>query len=410
MAFAGTDMQRDRGIEDSPDLLQRDLLAVGEHRNDPSLVAAYCDGQLDLYRWLVDRGVVFEDVELSSGQSAPRSHRTDPVALVATLQAAALAGGASWEPGVRATDLLLDDSTVVGVRTSDGRRIGGRVVLATGGFSRNEELLGRYAPRQARARRVGGAGSTGDGLIMATDVGAGTRDFEFIKGTFGTHPSTGTDKHEISLAYYLGAVIVDRHGERFVDESISYKDIGDACLGLDDPLAFQIFDRTVFDAAPAGVPLFDQRSLLDRGLLLSAPSLDELAEQIGVPAAALDRTIGAYNAAIGNGDDAFGRTHLVEGTGELVALAEPPFYAFPSTTALIATYCGITIDAGARVRDSDGRPIPGLWAAGEITGGFHGTSYMTGSSLGKAASFGRTAGRGAAQDRYDMTRDKVGEQ
>ncbi len=395
-AFAGTPEQERRGIADTPERLAADLIEVGQGRNVPELVTAYAQGQRDLRDWLVERGLVIEDIELSSGQSAPRSHRGSVTALIGALRDRALALGVRLELDTRIDSLVLDGGRVVGV-VARGRRIAASgVILASGGFSRSEELLALYAPAQAGALRIGGAGNTGDGLVMATVAGAGARDFEHIKGTFGCYPVSAPTEHEILLAYYLGAIIVNLEGERFVDESISYKLLGDACLAQPGAVAFQLFDQGVFDSAPRAVPLFDPRPLLDEGLLVAAATLEELAEKIRIAPGTLRRTVEEYNASIGSGSDRFGRTHLVSGAGDAVQLSTAPYYAYRSTTALLATYCGITVDADARVTDEHGAAIPGLWAAGEIVGGFHGAAYMTGSSLGKASFFGRAAGRAAA--------------
>lgn len=396
-ALAGTALQRDLGIVDSPALLEADLLQVGGGANEADLVHAYSAGQPEFVGWLVDHGLQIDSVELSSGQSVARSHRADPRAFVETLQQQATDLGVGLRTGTPAIGLLTEHGRVTGVRTADEDLGAHAVVLATGGFSRSEDLMAHYAPSRSRALRIGGAGNTGDGLRMALEIGAGARDFEFVKGTFGTHPSTGTDKHEILLTYYVGAIVVNDRGQRFVDESISYKLIGDACLAQDNPIAVQVFDQSVLDRCPVDVPLFDPRPMIDRGLVLTAETLDELAALVDVPAGALQQTVASYNeVARGAAADPLGRTHLVQGSGELVPIERGPFYAFPSTSAMLATYCGLTVDPSARVLDTSGQPIPGLWAVGEVVGGFHGAAYMTGSSLGKAAFFGIVAGRDAA--------------
>lgn len=396
-ALAGTRFQRERGIEDDPSLLEADLLEVGEGANDVDLVHAYATGQNAFITWLVDHGLQIVDVELSSGQSVPRSHRANPQSFIDTLQQQALGLGVDIRTGTPVTEVTTEQGAVTGVRTAAEEILADAVVVATGGFSRSEELLDQYAPSQTRALRIGGEGNTGDGLRMALDLGAGARDFEFVKGTFGTHPSTGADKHELLLTYYLGAIIVNDRGERFVDESISYKLLGDACLAQDNSVAYQLFDQLVLDQSPVGVPLFDPRPMIDRDLVLVADTLDELAAIARLPTHSLRNTVSSYNdVARGTASDPLGRTNLVRSTGDLVPIEHPPFYAFPSTTALLATYCGLTVDTRARVLDTAGSPIPGLWAVGEVTGGFHGGAYMTGSSLGKAAFFGIVAGREAA--------------
>jgi fumarate reductase flavoprotein subunit len=232
---------------------------------------------------------------------------------------------------------------------------------------------------------------------MAWAIGAGMRDMGQIKGTFGTHPDTGPERHTIMLAFYLGAIIVNQAGRRFIDESVSYKLLGDACLQQPGHLAFQVLDQTVMDATTPGVPLFDFAPAVAAGTLLQADSLAGLAAACGIDAAALEDTVARYNAGIAAGrEPEFGRDGLCNHTGAMIPIAKPPFYAYPSTSTVLATYCGLATTPRAEVLDVFGAPIPGLFAAGEVVGGFHGAAYMTGSSLGKAAFFGGVAGRMAA--------------
>lgn len=404
VALADTPMQRRRGITDSADLLFDDLRTVGEERNDQRLVRRYADSQALLYDWLTSRGVTFDAVELSAGQSVARSHHTDTPTLIRTLAERAAAAGVTVTTDAAALRLLRAEGNgrVEGVLASmDGveTRVMARrgVVLASGGFCRGDEMLETFAPRQARALRIGGAGNTGTGLRMAWALGADMRDMGYVKGTFGTHPSATSDRHEILLAFYLGAIIVNREGQRFVDESMSYKTLGDACLDQTDALCYQVFDQTVMDASSPGVPLFDLEALRRRGLVVTADTWADLGSAIDVDGATLGESVARYNRAVAAGVDAdFGRDGLCHHAGELVPLTRPPFYAFPSTTAMLATYCGLCITPETEVLDVFGDVIEGLYAAGEITGGLHGTAYMTGSSLGKSAVFGRIAGARAA--------------
>ena len=213
------------------------------------------------------------------------------------------------------------------------------------------------------------------------------------------HPNSRNEpgRDWTKLFVYRGAIAVNKHGRRYVDESLSYKLLGDAVLRQPDAIAYQTFDQGIMDQAADGVPPFDFRSAGRRGLLLQADSVEALAAKIGVDAATLVSTVQRYNDFVANGrDEDFGREGLSTGYGKLVKIERPPFYAYPSTSGLIATYCGLTVDPGARVIDVFGEPIGRLFAAGELMGGFHGVAYMTGSSLGKCVIFGRIAGRNAA--------------
>ena len=407
-AFAGTDMQKAAGVDDTNERIYDDLRKAGGGENDEALLKVYVDQQLATYEWLRKTGVAFKALQLSSAQSVPRTHPVDPQALIDRLRE--LAG----ETG-RVTTLLNSPVTRLVQDAPGGRVTGARVtingrdesvrarrgvVLAAGGFSRNEEMLKQFVPHQARGVRYGGAGNMGDGIKMAWALGAGLRDMVFIKGTFGFHPNARTHEGRdwTKLPVYRGGIAVNKLGKRYVDESKSYKLLGDAVLQQPDGIAYKIFDQGIMDNAADGVPPFDFRSAQRRGLLFEAATLSELAAKIGVDAAQLSATVARYNGFVASRVDAdFGRDGLSTHYGKLVKIERAPFYAYPSTSGIIATYCGLTVDAQTRVLNVFGEPIAGLYAAGELMGGFHGVSYLTGSSLGKCVIFGRIAGRNAAR-------------
>lgn len=407
LAFAGTDLQRAAGIEDSSDLLFNDLREVGKFENDESLVRAYVDHQLDTYAWMKQAGVAFSAiVETSSGQSVPRVHNVDPADAVRALAARALGTGkARMLTGAPALRLIHDPATrrITGVTARvDGQAVQVRgehgVVLASGGFCRNAELVHRYAPQYDDAVFIGGAGNVGDGLKMAWQLGADCRDMIYIKGTYGKHPTDETNHHSC-LAVYKGAIAVNQDGKRFVDESISYKLLGDACIRQPYGATYQILDQRILESGDNQVRILDFERRLEEGLMLQADTLAQLAAQIEVDPAVLIDTVQIYNRYVDEGRDPdFGRRHLVHQHGALVRIEQGPFYAYPSTAAVYGTYCGLCVDPGMRVLDVYGDPLPGLYAAGEIVGGLHGAAYMTGSALGKAAIFGRIAARTALDD------------
>jgi len=218
----------------------------------------------------------------------------------------------------------------------------------------------------------------------------------YIKGTFGKHPVDTLNHHSL-LAVYKGAIAVNQEGRRFVDESISYKLLGDAVMRQSYHTSYQIFDQPIFDSGDDRVRILDIGRRMEEGLVVKGDTLELLAQQIEVPHEVLKATLDAYNQAVDTGDDAeFQRKTLVHNHGQLVKIETGPFYAYPSTAAVFGTYCGLRIDDRMRVIDVFGDPIPGLLAAGEVVGGFHGGAYMTGSALGKAVVFGRLAARTAA--------------
>ncbi len=397
LAFAGTDLQAAQSVVDGPDLLFKDLREVGQGVNDEALVRTYCDAQLATYDWLKAAGVRFSPViETASGQSVPRVHTVDPADMVRALKAAAESTGlAECQAGCAAEALIQDPAgRVVGVRLADGRSLAAAkcVIIASGGFAKNPELLDRYAPQYAEAVFVAGAGSQGDGLRMAQALGADLRDMDYVKGTFGKHPTDELNDHSLQ-AVYKGAIAINQDGQRFVNESISYKLLGDAVMAQPWHTAYQIMDQGVFDTGDDRVRILDFGRRLEEGLFYVADTLEELAAQIEIDPAVMLAAVARYNSHVEAGHDPdFGRIHLVHHHGTLRKIETAPFYAYPSTAVVFGTYCGLRIDSAARVLKPDGSPIAGLHAAGEVTGGFHGAAYMTGSALGKAIVFGRLAG------------------
>jgi fumarate reductase flavoprotein subunit len=406
LAFAGTDLQRADGVEDSSELLFKDLREVGKFENDESLVRAYVDNQLDTFEWLRKAGVEFSPhIETSSGQSVPRVHNVDPADAVRALAASAKrTGKVQLLTETRALRLIRDPQSgrVVGVTAERNgetfKVLGSRgVVLTSGGFVQNAEMIHRYAPQynEESAVFIGGAGNTGDGLKMAQQLGADFRDMIYIKGTYGKHPTDETNHHSL-LAVYKGAIAVNQDGKRYVDESISYKLLGDACIEQPYSSTFQIFDQPIFDSGDNQTRILDIERRHEEGLMIQADTLEELAAMIEVPADVLVETVKTYNSYVDAGHDPdFGREHLVHQHGKLLKIETGPFYAYPSTAAVYGTYCGLCVDAGMHVLDVYGERLPGLYAAGEVVGGLHGAAYMTGSALGKAAIFGRIAARTA---------------
>jgi fumarate reductase flavoprotein subunit len=404
LAFAGTDMQREQGIEDSAALLARDLRQLGGGDADEALIEVYAANQLDTYDWLKAHGQVFSPVlEASSGQSVPRVHTVDPADMVRLLAARCRATGkVRLLAGTAARRLRRDPSTgrVTGVLAEGPEgaleaRARRGVLLASGGFSRNPDLVRQFAPDCEHAVFVGGDGCVGDGLRMAWALGADLRDMAQIKGTFGKHPTDELNNHSC-LCVYKGAIAVNQDGRRFVDESLSYKLLGAACLRQPYGASFQILDEPILRSGDNEVRILDFERRLEEGLFIQADTLEELARQIEIPEAGLAKTVADYNAAVDAGEDPeFGRKHLVHNHGALRRIETAPFYAYPSTAAVYGTYCGLRVDAAMHVLDVFGERIEGLYAAGEVVGGFHGRAYMTGSALGKALVFGRIAARTA---------------
>lgn len=406
--FAGTDFQEKKGIQDSNDLLYNDLMEVGQWKNDEKLVQTYVKNQLDAYHWLNGFGCKWFAIEALAGMSVPRGHVTDPAKALSLLKEAAERKGAKlvFETGV--TGLVTDENKrVIGVSVKGkegSMRVKARkgVVLATGGFGRDIKRLETINPQLTQVVPVVGPGHTGDGHRMAEELGAFLKDTEYVKPTFGIHAAS-TSNDTLSMMFYNGAIIVNKEGKRFINESLSYKDIGKASLAQPDSIGYQIYDQRIFETGVERVKgLRPDKALwgVDESrikLTVKADTIGELAFKMAVPPEALKDTIDRYNNGVDAGKDLdFGRTTLAGGVGKIVRLDTPPFYAYASKSALPATYGGIVIDEDMHVLTRQGK-IPALYAAGEIVGGFHGASYMSGSATVKAIVFGRVAGRNAAK-------------
>ena len=399
MAFAGTDLQQKEGIEDRSQFLVEDMLAVGEGKNETELVEAYGQHQFETYEWLVSKGVQFHKVQAVSGHSVPRGHTITPQQAITSLyEAAAESGTVAFKTGAVVKRLRKDETGRVSQvvyehagKTETAAAENG-VLLTSGGFSRSEDLLENFAPHLSGAIRIGGKGNVGDGIKLASEQGAWLRDFPYLKGTYGFHPTADGPRKSQALAFYKGAIIINKLAERFVNESISYKLIGTEALVQPDKITYQIWDQAIMDQGVPGDALYDFEKLMSLGLIEKADSLEELAETIQVPVETLKKTIADYNKDIQSGGDMkFGRNTLTHHFGTPEPIDHAPFYAMRTTVAMLATYAGVSVDESAQVLNAFNEPIEGLYAAGEIAGGFHGAGYMTGSSLGKAAIFGRIA-------------------
>ena len=206
----------------------------------------------------------------------------------------------------------------------------------------------------------GGVGNTGDGLRMAWMLGAGLADIGHVSGTYGQHADTTDDEHELLTANYLGAILVNARGERFADESESYKVLGSAVLSQPGRMAFQVFDSVVRARSKPGVPLSDMERIEELGHLVSAPTIAALERELGIPAGRLERTVAQYNESVsGRRADGFGRTGLVNGVGALVPVEAAPFYAYPAVTAMTSTYGGLSVAPDTSVTRVDGTASTG---------------------------------------------------
>jgi fumarate reductase flavoprotein subunit len=371
LLFAGTTLQQREGVADSAEGLRAALAKAGRGKCDPVLLDTYVQAQAAVHDWLCSHGADFALI----GQPVRRLHVMSPGALVDLLHARALDHSRiRYRSDFPVVSLLAKERGIAGVIGGQGDQqssiLSPCVVLCTGGFSRNRKLLSQLAPQCTAAVAMSGAGSDGDGLRMAMELGADLAGMEFVEASFGASATAGVEPR-LLYAHFDGAVIVNTLGRRFAGEGSDIKALGKAVSGQPGGLAYQIFDQAVMDVSrPAPSPR-DFAAALRDGLLVQAPTLADLAARIGMPAAVLQESAGT--------------------------LTRPPYFAFACKAGLTSTYGGLRIDSAMRVLDGAGSAIRGMFAAGEIVGGFHGAGYLAGSALGKAAVFGYLAGREAAR-------------
>jgi fumarate reductase flavoprotein subunit len=405
-AFAGTRLQRENGVEDGSELLYKDLMESSGY-DDDTLIRVFVDHQLTTFEWLEGQGLTFANLSHSGGQSAPRSHGLDIKKGFARIQARADELGnvtVRSTSGVHVVNARAGRVTGVSLsadaQVSDDPEISaGAVILATGGFSRSERLIRTFTPRLLHARRMGGEGNTGDGILMGMALGADLSDIGDVKATFGVSAELDSMPAASTLlnSLYRGGILLNSEARRFVDESISYKLISDYCLQQPQGLGIQIFDQKVMDQTIPGKLVNDYAGAREAGYLKEAQTLEELASKVGLQPAALVKAVEEYNEGVRQGSDPdFGRSSLSAGYGERTLIDTQPYFAYWSVAGVTSTYGGLKVDAQMRVQHVLDASIEGLYAAGEIVGGFHGNSYVSGSSLSKSVIFGRIAGHNAA--------------
>jgi fumarate reductase flavoprotein subunit len=402
---AGTAVQRARGIEgDTPDAMFQYYMTLNQYKLDASLVRRLCDDAPGALDWLVELGVEFppQNLYVAGVDRIARGHRAAGMGLeIATaLEGACNRRGIDIVLRTRVRELCTDQGRVVGVRVDGEELRAAAVVIATGGFGNNAGLLARLYPDAVKhpdlAWYIGSPLSRGDGIEMGQAVGADLAGFN--RGLLLVTPGFARDL-EVYLPGWL--VYVNREGRRFVDETIEYSVLAAVLREQTGGDCFGIFDeasRAAARSSPARpAPNWTAErlaELVDAGRIARAATLDALADALGIHATTLATTIGHYNASCDAGTD----RRFFKSPDALRPVRTPPFYGVRICPAIICwTGTGLRIDTDARVLDTADRPIPGLYAAGETTGGMFGECYAAGgASIANAVVFGRIAGRNAA--------------
>ena len=404
---AGTSVQRAAGVDgDSAQEFYDFFLAVNRWDVEPSIVRRYTSEGAAAVDWLIEHDVTFAPEELVRGEieRLPRLHRAGDggAGIAAALSRACVQRGIDIAFGTRVSELLVTDGAVTGVRAGEQEVTAGAVVLASGGFANNHELVAEYIPL-ARPyledlRSPAAPTNLGDGLRMALSLGAATAGFDRAQVLL----SSGiVNDLEPVLPGWL--ICVDRSGRRFVDETAFYHVMnpltlrhGGACWAIFDDAALRSARGS---GSRYGSGLWTEDALtraVQAGKIPFAADIGTLAEALGLPPGVLCTTVSRYNDDVDAGADSL----FFKNPSTMVPCRTPPFYGVKlRPTMMPVTGFGLRIDADGRVlRESDDRPIPGLFAAGEIAGNVVGPSIFSGGAMiAGAIIFGRRAGKVAAE-------------
>ncbi len=414
-ALVGTPLQEKKGFKDNPQIAARDLLAWGEDADAEWVHRYVTNSRTEVYDWLAGFGVRWGFILDTPEHSVPRFHFASGPALnvvVPMMRAAFTRGNLDFRWNTEATSLIQRNGNLQGVRIRDlrtgleGELRAPAVIIATGGWQGDLAFVRRAWPASVPAppRLYVGAGhfATGSGIGLGEEAGAATTRMDhqviFASGIPDPLDPTGTRALQTENA---SAIWVNASGHRFMNERAPSKVADETVLQQSPATHWLIFDadglRTlrIRDAVwlgnPAGIG-----PLKAAGLIHHADSLAALAAQAGLPEAALAATVEHWNAAVLAGGDAeFGRFTEAKPDSSARQLRKAPFYGiqlFPMTRKSMG---GLAIDSSARVVDAAGRPVRGLYAAGEVTGvaGINGRYGGEGTFLGPSVFLGRLAGR-----------------
>lgn len=389
---ANTKLQKKLGIEDNAELFYNDTMKGGKNVNNPELVKKLTTDSANIIDWLTERGADLSEVVFTGGQSAKRTHRpaggqaVGPV-IVDALAETAEKDGIDVRTESEVTKLIKTGDKVTGVEVKhkgETYNITAKaVVMATGGFGANAKMVAEYKPSLEGFGSTNSPAITGEGIKMVKAVGGDLVDMTEIQ----THPTVVHKKTAMITEAVRGegAILVNREGKRFVSELETRDVVSKAELEQTGKSAFLVFDQEVREKLGA------INGYVRKGFTVEGATVEELAGKIGVDAKGLVDTMAKYNGYVKAGEDKdFGKTALPR------ELVKAPFYAIEVSPAVHHTMGGVRINTNAEVLTADGKIIPGLFAAGEITGGVHGANRIGGNAVTDITVYGKTAGENAA--------------
>lgn len=383
---------------DSPEWHALQSLDAGDYEGNVELVRALTSNTLDTLHWLSDNGVEWSDeVSTVVGALWNRSHQTPNTSgadIVAALEKNARDNGVEIFLNTKAEELISEDGKVTGavITNAKGEQVTVKankgVILATGGFARNVEMREKYNTQWdyigENLPSNNAMGATGDGIVMGEAVGANLVGMGWIQ----LMPLNTISGGGIS-GYVNSSMFFNQEGERFVAEDGRRDVLAEAALKQTNQMFYVLCDAK--EAELRGVPKQALDFMVQNNMIYSGETIAELAENINVPADVLEQSVATFNELVKAGKpDEYGRT-LWENTIEV-----GPFYAPAFSPAVHHTMGGLEINVDAEVIDAEGQVIEGLYAAGEVTGGIHGTNRVGGNAVPDALTFGKIAGANAA--------------
>ena len=387
-----------KGYFDSVELMELDTMVGGKGINNPELVKTLCEGTADAIDWLDENGITLHNVSSFGGASVKRIHR--PV----NEEGKVVSVGAYMIPLLqencekRGIDIVLNTTVDTILTDANGAAVGvsgtdkdgntvvvnaKSVILATGGFGANLDMVTKYKPELAGFMTTNAAGAQGQGIEMATAIGAGTVDMDQIQ----IHPTVEANTAALITEGLRGdgAILVNANGERFIDEVGTRDVVSAAEIAQPGSYSWLIVDQAMVDASSV------IQGYIKKGYTKTGATYEELAKELDVDPATFANTMETWNSYVeAKNDPDFGRTSFAN------PLNNGPYYAIKVTAGVHHTMGGVTINSATEVLKEDGTVIPGLFAAGEVTGGVHGANRLGGTAVADFVVFGRIAGESAA--------------
>ncbi|TCZ76655.1 flavocytochrome c [Paenibacillus albiflavus] len=390
MNASETKFQKEQGIQDSNDLFYEETLKGGKGTNDKDMLRYFVDHSASAIDWLDSKGIQLNNITITGGMNEKRTHRPEDGSAVGQYLVSGLVRNVQ-EQGIplfvnaNVTEITEKDGKVNGVKVTFNQKdekviTADAVIVASGGFGANMDLISEVRPDLKGLVTTNQEGSTGDGIKMIEQLGGTTVDMDQIQ----VHPTVQQEKSYLigEAVRGEGAILVSSEGKRFTNELNTRDNVTAAINKLPEKSAYLVFDSGVKSRAKA-IQQYEKM-----GFVIQGDSIEALAKEMGVPADQLKTTLDTWNSAVKDKKDAeFGRTTAMDND-----LSGAPYYAIKIGPGIHYTMGGVVINTNTEVLNKDGKPIPGLFAAGEVTGGLHGQNRIGGNSVAEIVIFGYQAG------------------